>query len=133
MKRTLNLAATAMVIALSTQPAWAGLTVYIPLGSANKVIAVDAASNHITATYEGVENPHGLVATPDGEYLIAGNTPAARRPDRYGEQQTVGDSSRTRPRHVDPAGGRLDAPSGDHARWSLCAVYASDARRHQRR
>ena len=29
MKRTLNLAATAMVIALSTQPAWAGLTVYI--------------------------------------------------------------------------------------------------------
>lgn len=48
-------------------------TVYIPLGSANKVIKVDAATDTITATYPGVENPHGLVATPDGEYLIAGS------------------------------------------------------------
>jgi len=48
-------------------------TVYIPLGSGNQVIAVDAASDRITATYSGVENPHGLVATPDGEYLIAGS------------------------------------------------------------
>ena len=48
-------------------------TVYIPLGSANQIIAVDAATNRITARYPGVENPHGLVATPDGEYLIAGS------------------------------------------------------------
>lgn len=48
-------------------------TVYIPLGSANQVIRVDAATDSITATYTGVDNPHGLVATPDGEYLIAGS------------------------------------------------------------
>ena len=48
-------------------------TVYIPLGSANQVIKVDAATDSITATYAGVENPHGLVVTPDGEYLIAGS------------------------------------------------------------
>ncbi len=48
-------------------------TVYIPLGSGNQVIAVDAASGRITASYPGVENPHGLAATPDGEYLIAGS------------------------------------------------------------
>jgi YVTN family beta-propeller protein len=48
-------------------------TVYIPLGSANQVIKVDAATDTITATYTGVENPHGLVVTPDGEYLIAGS------------------------------------------------------------
>lgn len=48
-------------------------TAYIPLGSANEVIAVDAASGKITQRYPGVENPHGLVATPDGEYLIAGS------------------------------------------------------------
>lgn len=48
-------------------------TVYIPLGSGNQVIAVDAATDKIIATYPGVENPHGLVATPDGEYLIAGS------------------------------------------------------------
>lgn len=54
-------------------------TVYIPLGSGNQVIAVDAASDSITATYLGVDNPHGLVATPDGEYLVVGSlkeTPA---------------------------------------------------------
>jgi YVTN family beta-propeller protein len=48
-------------------------TVYIPLGSANAIIAVDAANDTITQTYPGVDNPHGLVATPDGEYLIAGS------------------------------------------------------------
>ena len=47
MKLTLSLAETAMAMAHSAQPAWAGLTVYIPLG--NKVVAVDAASNRITA------------------------------------------------------------------------------------
>ncbi|ACL73590.1 conserved hypothetical protein [Thioalkalivibrio sulfidiphilus HL-EbGr7] len=53
--------------------AMGGPTVYIPLGAGNLVIAVDAATHRITARYEGVENPHGLVVTPDGEYLIAGS------------------------------------------------------------
>ena len=48
-------------------------TVYIPLGTGNQVIQVDAATDTITASYSGVENPHGLVATPDGEYLVAGS------------------------------------------------------------
>jgi YVTN family beta-propeller protein len=48
-------------------------TVYIALGSANEVIAVDPATSTITARYTGVDNPHGLTATPDGEYLIAGS------------------------------------------------------------
>lgn len=46
---------------------------YIPLGSANQVIAVDAADDKIIRSYSGVENPHGLVATPDGDYLVAGS------------------------------------------------------------
>lgn len=59
---------------------WGGMSLsfaapiaYIPLGSGNEVIAVDAANNKIIKRYPGVENPHGLVATPDGEYLIAGS------------------------------------------------------------
>lgn len=58
---------------LSTKAGLAAPTVYIPLGSANKIIAVDAATDKITATYTDVVNPHGLVATPDGEYLVAGS------------------------------------------------------------
>lgn len=46
---------------------------FIPLGSANMVIGVDVASGKITRKYSGVTNPHGLVATPDGEYLVAGS------------------------------------------------------------
>lgn len=53
--------------------AHAAPTVFVPLGSGNQVIAVDAATSKIFATYTGVDNPHGLIATPDGEYLVAGS------------------------------------------------------------
>jgi len=72
MKNTIKIA-LGIGIALTTQLAIAGTTVYIPLGTANQVIAVDADKDVITASYDGVDNPHGLVATPDGEYLIAGS------------------------------------------------------------
>lgn len=62
-----------MSLGLSTGVVQAAPTVYIPLGSGNQVIAVDAATDKITATFTGVENPHGLVATPGGEYLVAGS------------------------------------------------------------
>jgi DNA-binding beta-propeller fold protein YncE len=66
----LNVIAFLLVV---TNTAYAGPTVYIPLGSGNQVIAVDAATDKITASYSDVINAHGLVATPDGEYLIAGS------------------------------------------------------------
>lgn len=62
-----------IAFSITTQTLFAAPTVYIPLGSGNQVIAVDASNDTITASYPGVENPHGLVATPDGEYLIAGS------------------------------------------------------------
>jgi len=49
----------------------AGPTTYIPLGAANQIIAVDAATHQIIAQYTGVENPHGLVVTPDGRHVIS--------------------------------------------------------------
>lgn len=51
----------------------AAVTVYIPLGSGNGVAAVDASTDTVIEHYTGVKNPHGLVATPDGEYLLAGS------------------------------------------------------------
>lgn len=65
-------------------------TVYIPLGSGNQVIAVDGATDKITASYSGVENPHGLVATPDGEYLIAGSL--KEEPLKAGQAKDVSNS-----------------------------------------
>ena len=75
----LLLAAAVLAGAAAASP-----TVYVPLGSGNQVIAVDAATDRITASYPGVDNPHGLAATPDGEYLVAGSMketpPAAGQP-----------------------------------------------------
>jgi len=65
-------------ILLAMPSAIAGTTVYIPLGSGNQVIAVDGEKDTIIASYDGVDNPHGLVATPDGEYLIAGSLKETR-------------------------------------------------------
>src|SRR3569833_2186082 len=53
--------------------AMAAPTAYIPLGSAFLVFVVVAAYDKIIRSYSGVENPHGLVATPDGDYLVAGS------------------------------------------------------------
>jgi len=58
MKHLISSLLAALVIAAGA--AMAAPTVYIPLGSGNRVIAVDAASDKITATFTGVENPHGL-------------------------------------------------------------------------
>ncbi|HXV77712.1 MAG TPA: YncE family protein, partial [Candidatus Polarisedimenticolaceae bacterium] len=73
MKQILFVALTALAAVLTAPAAEAAPTVYIPLGSGNKVIAVDAARDRITHSYDGVQNPHGLVTTPDGEYLIVGS------------------------------------------------------------
>ncbi|MEH6472769.1 MAG: beta-propeller fold lactonase family protein [Halopseudomonas sp.] len=63
-----GLLATGLTASLSAAP-----LVYIPLGAGNGVVEVDASTDKIINHFEGVENSHGLVATPDGEYLIAGS------------------------------------------------------------
>ena len=73
MKQIRFVAFVALGAALIARAAGAAPTVYIPLGSGNQVIAVDAASDRITNSYDGVKKPHGLVTTPDGEYLIVGS------------------------------------------------------------
>ncbi|QID19795.1 YncE family protein [Nitrogeniibacter mangrovi] len=65
--------AKALLVFGAVATADAAPTAYIPLGTANEVIAVDTASHRIIQHYTGVANPHGLVVTPDGEYLIAGS------------------------------------------------------------
>jgi YVTN family beta-propeller protein len=64
-----------MLITLLLLPsiATAGKTVYVALGSGNQVVAIDAETDTVIESYTGVDNPHGLVGTPDGEYLVAGS------------------------------------------------------------
>jgi DNA-binding beta-propeller fold protein YncE len=74
MMKLLNIFIQSLVVMeLLARYSSAATMVYIPLGSGNQVIKVDAATDQIRASYPGVNNPHGLVATPDGEYLVAGS------------------------------------------------------------
>ncbi len=72
--------ALAAALSLGAVPALAAPTVFIPLGMGNQVIAVDAATDRVGASYPGVDNPHGLVVTPDGQYLVAGSMTEAPLP-----------------------------------------------------
>jgi len=47
--------------------------VYIPLGSANEIMIVDAATDREIGKISGLKNNHGLSLTPNGEYLVAGS------------------------------------------------------------
>ena len=73
MNKQLLSSTISLILMTSTLTAYAKPTVYITLGSGNLVIEIDAATDKITKTFTEVENAHGLVATPDGEYLIAGS------------------------------------------------------------
>ncbi|MEE9156912.1 MAG: beta-propeller fold lactonase family protein [Acidiferrobacterales bacterium] len=57
----------------TTAVAPAAPKVYIPLGTANEILVVDAADDKVIGRIGDVINPHGLAATPDGKYLIAGS------------------------------------------------------------
>lgn len=60
----------AMLVPLVTL---ASPTVYIPLGSANEIVIVDAATDKKIGKIKGFKNIHGLSLTPNGEYLVAGS------------------------------------------------------------
>jgi YVTN family beta-propeller protein len=62
--------------------------VYVPLGSADSIVIIDAAKDAIIGKISDVPNAHGLAATPDGKFLIAGSyderpigAPAPRKPE----------------------------------------------------
>ncbi|GMT39510.1 MAG: hypothetical protein IEMM0001_0245 [bacterium] len=47
--------------------------VYIPLGTANEIMIVDAATDKEIGKISGFKNVHGLSLTPNGEYLVVGS------------------------------------------------------------
>jgi len=73
-----------------TSAAESAETVYIPLGSANAVLLVDAAGDRVIGRIDGIEAVHGLAATPDGRLLIAGS---------YNERQ-VGSAAPPKPADI---------------------------------
>lgn len=68
-----TLSTIALLSLFTTATAFAEPLIYVAAGSANKVLAIDPVTNSVVKEFNGIDNPHSLVATPDGEYLIAGS------------------------------------------------------------
>jgi len=68
--KLLLLSSIAFLVPISV---FANPIVYIPLGSANEIMIVDAATDKEIGKITGFKNVHGLSLTPNGEYLVAGS------------------------------------------------------------
>ena len=73
MKALSTIAAVAATVAVLTAPAVSAERFYIPLGSENAIVAIDLANDAIVGRIGGVPAVHGLAATPDGRFLVAGS------------------------------------------------------------
>ena len=75
-KRALcKLAAAVAIASLLSVPArpTAAESVYIPLGSSGEIVIVKTESDKVVGKIDGLPAVHGLAATPDGRFLIAGS------------------------------------------------------------
>lgn len=99
-------------VALTAVAASAAPTVYVPLGDANKIVVVDAATGKVTATMGGVINPHGLAVTPDGKRLVAGSNRERRPGEAAIPPKPAGMSEEEHRRHhqAPPAGAGTPGP-----------------------
>lgn len=63
----------AVALAGAASPTMAKSIVYVPTGSVDGILVIDAAKDRIVGTIGGVEAVHGLASTPDGRFLVAGS------------------------------------------------------------
>lgn len=78
------LSAAILAVGLAT-PATASERIYVPLGSDDKIVIIDPGTNAVLGEINGLPAVHGLAATPDGRYLVAGSydeQPAGKAPSK---------------------------------------------------
>ena len=78
----LTLIPLALTASLFSGAAFADPIIYVAAGSANKILAIDPATNKVVQEIDSVENPHALVVTPDGEYVISGSLKEKKNGDK---------------------------------------------------
>lgn len=81
-------------------------TVYVPLGSGDKVLVIDGLNDKTIRKIDGTPDVHGLAVTPDGKFLVAGSyaeapTSQAKAPKRPEGMSTTDHQAH----HTEPLGG----------------------------
>lgn len=73
MYRIVALILSAITSAITATAAVAGTVVYVPMGSGNEILIIDAATDTIKGRITDVSEIHGLAGVKGGEYLVAGS------------------------------------------------------------
>lgn len=89
--------------------AQAGVKVYVPLGGANEIIVIDGDQDEVVGRIGDVTNAHGLAATPDGNYLIAGSMSLAPKAQQIPEGMTEDEHNA---HHASPTGETAKTSNG---------------------
>ncbi len=87
MKKSLML--LGLVMAMMSAPALAQPLVYVAAGSANKIVVIDAATDTVVGQYDDIDNPHSIVSTPDGEYVLSGSLKEKQGSDGSAGHSTI--------------------------------------------
>lgn len=69
-----------LAVSMISTSAVAKPLVYVAAGSANQIIVIDAATDKVIRSYDGIANPHSIVSTPDGEYVLSGSLKEKKPP-----------------------------------------------------
>lgn len=75
-----TLAVLTVCILISTV-AMASPLMYVPTGNANDIVIIDLETDAIIGRIDELENAHGLAASPNSEYLVAGSMQPAETGD----------------------------------------------------
>jgi YVTN family beta-propeller protein len=75
-----------LAVATLSTAATAEPLVYVAAGSANQILVIDPATDKVVGKFEGIENPHSIVSTPDGEYVLSGSLKEKQAPEGSAEK-----------------------------------------------
>ena len=62
-----------VVLSMVSLESTAGSLMYVPMGNANDIAIIDLDTDSVVARIDELENSHGLSASPNSEYLVAGS------------------------------------------------------------
>lgn len=94
---------------LSPFAAAAAPLIYIPTGDANDLVIIDLKTDKIIGRIPELENAHGLAASPNSEYLVAGSMQPAEARAEDGAARPAAVSEAEHAAHH--AGGSLENPA----------------------
>ena len=107
-----------VVLTLLSPLAESGPTMYVPTGEANEIVIIDLATDTLVGRIEGLENAHGLSASPKAGYLVAGSMQPLQKDKQAGTQQPPAgaDESEHAAHH---RGTGADMPPGGNSHLSI--------------